>query len=156
MTRICFLVPQLFERQAIEDGDLTTRVWAENLSPPPEDEEDPDGDDNIPISRVKSKGKDSDHIPVVRVLDDEEDDDCRILEPLDPMPISWAPVSVPAKTDAGAGVSKKRTAKSGSEQPPTTKRTKKVVKRNRVKNMPTVKGYAQLPPVLFICLPITE
>ena len=62
-TRLSVL--QLFERQAIEDGDLTTRVWAADLSPPPEDEEDPDDDDNIPIPRVKSKGKDSDHIPVV-------------------------------------------------------------------------------------------
>ena len=65
MTRICFLVLQLFERQAIEDGDLTTRVWAEDRSPAPEDEEDPDDDDNIPIPHVKSKGKDPDHIPIV-------------------------------------------------------------------------------------------
>ena len=80
---------QLFERQTIEDGDLSTRVWAADLSPPPKDGEDPDNDDNIPIPWVKSKGKDSDHIPVVRVSDDEEDDDSHILEPLDPMPISW-------------------------------------------------------------------
>ena len=65
LTQTCFFVLQLFERQAIEDGDLTTRVWAEDHSPAPEDEEDPDDDDNIPIPRVKSKGKDPDHIPVV-------------------------------------------------------------------------------------------
>ena len=65
LIRTRFLAFQLFERQAIEDGDLTTRVWSENLSPPPEGEEDPDDDDNIPIPRVKSKGKDSDYTPVV-------------------------------------------------------------------------------------------
>ena len=141
MTWICFLVPQLFERQAIEDGDLTTWVWAKNLSPPPADEEDPDDDDNIPIPRVKSKGKDSDHIPVVRVSDDEEDDDCRILEPLDPMPISWAHASVPAKTDAGAGASRKRTTESESDHPQTSKRAKRVAEKpSRVKKMPTTQG----------------
>ena len=88
-----------------------------------------------------SKGKDSDRIPVVRVSDDEEDDDCRILEPLDPMPISWAPASVPAKTDAGAGASKKRTAESESDQPQASKRSKRVAKKPaRVKKMPTTQG----------------
>ena len=141
LTRTCFFVLQLFERQLVEDGDLTTRVWAEDLSPPLEDKEDPDDDDNIPIPRVKSKGKDSDHIPVVRVSDDEEDDDCCILEPLDPMPISWAPASVPAKTDAGAGESRKRATESEADQPQTSKRTKRVAKKpSRVKNMPTSQG----------------
>ena len=131
----------MFERQVIEDGDLSTRVWAEDFSPAPEDEEDPDDDDNIPIPRVKSKGKDSDHIPVVRVSDDEEDDDCHILEPLDPMPISWAPASVPAKMDAGAGASRKQTTESEADQPQTSKRAKRVVKKpSRVKKMPTTQG----------------
>ena len=131
----------MFERQLVENGNLATRVWAENLSPAPEDEEDPDDDDNIPIPRVKSKGKDSDHIPVVRVSDDEEDDNCRILEPLDPMPISWAPASVPAKTDARAGASRKRTTESEADHPQTSKRTKRVVKKpSRVKKMPNTQG----------------
>ena len=141
MTRICFLALQLFERQLIEDGNLTTRVWAQDRSPAPAGEEDPDDDDNIPIPRVNRKGKDSDYIPVFRVSDDEEDDDCRIIEPLDPIPISWAPASVPAKTDAGAGTSKKRTAESESDQPQASKRSKRVAKKpSRIKKMPTTQG----------------
>ena len=132
---------QLFDRQAIEDGDLSTRVWAEDFSPVPEDEEDPDDDDNIPIPRVKIKGKESDHIPVVRVSDDEEDDDCRILEPLDPMPISWAPASVPAKTDAGAGASRKRATESEADLAQASKRAKRVTKTpSHIKKMPTSQG----------------
>ena len=141
LTRICLLVLQLFERQAIEDGDLATRVWAADLSPAPEDEEDPDDDDNIPIPRVKSKGKDSDYIPVVQVSDDEDDDDCHILELLDPMPISWAPASVPAKTDAGAGGSRKRATESEEDPAQASKRTKRVTKKpSRIKKMPTSQG----------------
>ena len=49
LIRTCLLVLQSFERQAIEDGDLATRVWAADLSPAPEGEEDSDDDDNIPI-----------------------------------------------------------------------------------------------------------
>ena len=102
-------------------------------------EADPDDDDNIPIPRATRKGKDSDYTPVFRVSHDEDDDDCKILDLLDPTPISWAPPSVPAKTDAGT--SKKQTAESESDQPPATKRSKKVSKKPaRVKNMPTTKG----------------
>ena len=89
------------------------RVWAQDRSPAPGGEEDPDDDDNIPIPRATRKGKDTDYTPVFRVSDDEDDDDCRILDPLDPTPISWAPPSVPAKTDAG--LSKKRVAESESD-----------------------------------------
>ena len=72
-----------------------------DFDPAPEGEDDPDDDDNIPIPQVKPKGKDSDYSPVAQISDDEGDDDCRILDLLDPTPISWAPASVPAKTDAG-------------------------------------------------------
>ena len=140
LTRICFLGSQLFERQVIEDGDLTTRVWAADLDPAPEGEEDPDDDDNIPIPRVKPRGKDSDYTSVVRISD-EEDDDCHILELLDPMPISWAPASVLAKTDAGAGASRKWTTESETEEAQTSKRTKRVTKKpSRIKKMPTSHG----------------
>ena len=119
---------QLFERQVIEDGDLATRVWAADFDPAPEGEDDPDDDDNIPIPRVKPKGKDSDYTPVVRISDDEEDDDCHILDLLDPIPISWAPASVPAKTDAGAGACRKRATEFEEDPAQTSKRTKRVVK----------------------------
>ena len=88
LIRTCLLDSQLFERQVIEDGDLATRVWAADFSPPPAGEDDPDDDDNIPIPRIKPKGKDSDYTPVVRISDDKEDDDCHILDLLDPTPIS--------------------------------------------------------------------
>ena len=49
LTRVCFFDSQLFEHQADEDGDFTTRDWAADLDPAPEGENDPDDDDNIPI-----------------------------------------------------------------------------------------------------------
>ena len=98
---------------------------------------DPDDDDNLPIPWAPRKGKDSDYTPIFRVSDDE-DDDCRILDPLDPSPISWAPPSVLAKTDAGP--SKKRAAESGSDDPPVKKPKQTVKKPVRVKKMPTTKG----------------
>ena len=80
-----------------------------------------------------------DYTPVFRVSDDKDDDDCWILDPLDPTLISWAPPSVPDKTDIGT--SKKRAAESESDQPPAVKKPKKLVKKpNRVRNMPTTKG----------------
>ena len=127
----------MFEHQAIKDGDLSTRVWALDRSPPPEGEEDPDDDDNLPIPRATRKGKEPDHIPVYQVSDDE-DDDCRILDPIDAIPISWASHCVPAKTDAGT--SRKRTGESGSDNPPAKKPKKARIKPSRVKNMTTAKG----------------
>ena len=87
---------QLFEHQELEDGDITTRVWTADRSPPPENEDDPDDDDNIPIPRIKPKGKDSDNSSAIE-NSDEENDDYYVLDPLDPTPISWAPASVPAR-----------------------------------------------------------
>ena len=141
MTRIRLSILQLFERQVIEDGDLATRVWAADFDLAPEDEEDPDDDDNIPIPRVKPKGKDSDYTSIVCTSDYEEDDDCHILDLLDPIPISWAPASVPAKTDARAGASRKRATESETEEAQTSKRTKRVTKKPlRIKKMPTTQG----------------
>ena len=135
------MILQLFERQVTEDGDLTIRVWADDRSPPPDSEDDPDDDDNIPIPCIKPKGKDSDTSPVARISDDEEDDDCYILDLLDPIPISWAPASVPAKTDARAGASRKRATESEEDLAQPSKRAKKVTKKpSRIKQMPTSMG----------------
>ena len=132
---------QLFERQIEEDGDLETRVWAANFEPAPEGESDPDDDDNIPIPRVKPPGKDSDSSSASGDSDDDESD-CYILDPLDPTPISWAPASVPAKTDAGAGGSRKRASESEEEPAPVAKKVKRVSKKpaSRLKPMPTSEG----------------
>ena len=103
----------------------------------PEGEEDPDDDDNLPIPRANCKGKEPDHIPVFQVSDDE-DDDCRILDPIDAIRISWASPFVPAKTDADT--SRKRTSESGSDNPPAKKTKKAGIKPSRVKKMPTAQG----------------
>ena len=137
LIRICLCSSQLFERQTAEDGDLTTRVWAPDHSPPPEGEEDPDDDDYLPIPRATRKGKELDHIPVYQVSDDE-DDDCWILDPIDAIPISWASHCVPIKTDAGT--SRKWTSESGSDDPAPKKSKKAGIKPSRVKKMPTAKG----------------
>ena len=120
---------------------MDTREWAVDFDPAPADEDDPDDDDNIPIPRVKPPGKDSDDSSTIRNSDDEESDDCYILDPLDPTPISWAPASVPAKTGAGAGGSRKRASESEEEPAQPSKKTKRVVKKpSRVKPMPTSAG----------------
>ena len=128
---------QLFERQTAKDGNLTIQVWAPDRNPAPEGEEDPDDNDNLPIPRFNRKGKEPDHIPVYQVSDDE-DDDFRILDPIDAIPISWSPHCVPAKTDAGT--SRKQTGESGSDDPAPKKPEKARIKPSRVKNMPTTKG----------------
>ena len=131
---------QLFERQIEEDGNLETRVWAASLEPAPAGESDPDDDDNIPIPRVKPPGKDSDSSSASGDSGDDERD-CYILDPLDPTPISWASASVPAKTDAGAGGSRKRATESEEDLAQPSKRTKRVVKKpTHIKKMPTSTG----------------
>ena len=89
---------QLFARQAIEDGDLSTKAWTQDLSPLREGEGDPDTDDYLPIPRAKPvrKGKQ----PTPHHISDEEDEDCCLLEPINAIPISWKPPPcVPAKPD---------------------------------------------------------
>ena len=128
---------QLFERQNVEDGDLTTRVWAADRSPLRGGEEDPDNDDYLPILRANRKGKQPDHTPVYHISGDE-DDDCQILDPIDVIPISWSPPCVPAKSDATT--SRKQANASGSDAPPPKKPKKVVAKPSRLKNMLTNKG----------------
>ena len=141
LTRIFPPESQLFERQVDEDGDLATRVWADDFEPPFEGASDSDDDDNIPIPRVKPPGKDSDSSSASRDSDDD-DLDCYILDPLDPTPLSWAPASVPAKTGAGAGGSRKRASESEEEPAPVAKKPKRVTKKpaSRLKAMPTSEG----------------
>ena len=130
---------QLFDRQITEDGDLSTKVWGPDRSPLREGEEDLDTDDYLPIPRAKPirKGKQS----TVCNISDDEDDDCRILDPINAIPISWSPPCVPAKEDTQE-TSRKR-AEAPETDAPKAKRTKKSGdKPKRVKPMPTTKGYA--------------
>ena len=103
-------------------------------------EEDPDNDDYLSIPHAKPirKGKQPDHAPVYNISDDEEDD-CRILDPIHAIPISWSPPCVPVKTDA-ATTSRKRAGASGSDAPPPKKPKQVVAKPSRLKNMMTTKG----------------
>ena len=112
-------------------------MWAADRSPLREGEEDPDTDDYLPIPRAKPirKGKPQ----TIYNISDEEDDDCRILDPIDAVPISWTPPCVPAKEDV-QGTSRKRADASGSDAPPTKGMKKAGSKPTRLKPMPTTKG----------------
>ena len=140
LTQICFFDSQLFKRQVDEDGDLATREWAANFDPAPAGEDDPDDDDNIPIPRVKPPGKDSDNLSASGDSGDEESDDCYILDPIDPTPISWAPASILAKASTGAGGSRKRASESEEEPAPAPKKPKRAISKSRLKAMPTSAG----------------
>jgi len=102
-----------------------------------EGEEDADTDDYLPVPRAKPirKGKQT----TVHSISEEEDDDCYILDPIEAIPISWSPPSVPAKQDA-EGTSRKRADAPGSDAPQAKRRKKAGSKQNRLKPMPTTKG----------------
>ena len=112
-------------------------MWGPDRSPLREGEEDADTDDYLPIPRAKPvrKGKQS----TIHNISDEEDDDCRILDPIDAIPISWSPPCVPAKQDA-EGTSRKHSDAPGSDSPKAKRIKKSGSKLNRVKPMPTTKG----------------
>jgi len=132
---------QLFERQVTEDGDLSTREWADDRSPLREGEKDADTDDYLPIPRAKPvrKGKHPVYGTVYH-LSDDEDDEVLLLDPIDAIPISWSPPCVPAKIDA-ADTSRKRAEAPGSDAPPAKRSKKTSAKPSRLKtNLPTEKG----------------
>jgi hypothetical protein len=130
---------QVFLRQETEDGNLATRKWTKDRRARPEETEDPDNEDYMPIPRPKAStsGKKSARV-FVQDLSAVEDDDCRILDPIDAVPISWcAPY---ATVNPGAqGVSRKRPGASGSVAPPAKKPKLSAAKR-RGPAMPTSKG----------------
>ena len=100
-----------------------------------EGEEDADTDDYLPIPRAKPirKGKQT------TIHNEDEDDDGRIVDPIDATPISWLPPCVPAKEDI-QGTSRKRADAPGSDSPKAKRIKKSGSKLNRVKPMPTTKG----------------
>ena len=127
----------MFGRQLTEDGDLSTKEWLPDLSPPREGEEDPDTDDYLPIPRARPvrKGKQS----TIHNISDEEDEDCCILEPINAIPISWKPPYVPAKDDTQE-TSRKRSEAPGTDAPQAKRVKKAGIKPSRTKQMPTTKG----------------
>ena len=101
-----------------------------------EGEEDADTDDYLPIPRAKPirKGKQT------TIHNEDEDDDGRIVDPIDATPISWLPPPcVPAKQDTEEA-SRKRAEAPETDAPQTKRRKKSGDKPSRVKPMPTTQG----------------
>ena len=112
-----------------EDGDLGLRTWAPDRAD--SDREDPDSEDFVAIPKAiprapAAKGNTTGN-PISDWTDDDDSDDCHIIEVLDPKPLRSMP---PADTDvpasgaaavAGGGPGKKRAAagtKTGAAGPP--------------------------------------
>jgi len=122
-------------RQVNEDGDLGHRTWAPDRAD--SDTEDPDSEDFVAIPKAIpraqiSKGNSSGN-PIKDWTDDDDSDDCQILEVLDPKPLRSLPsadMDAPASdapAAAGGGPGKKRATtgtKTGTVGPP--KRRKKL------------------------------
>ena len=130
---------QLFTRQATEDGDLKTRKWTKDRHARPEETEDPDNEDYVPVPRAKAPtpGKPSARV-FVQDSSDDEDDDCRILDPIDAIPISWYAPRATANPGA-SGTSRKRSGAAGSAAPQ-AKKPKVGVAKRKGKVLPTSQG----------------
>ena len=132
-TLLLFFV-QMLPRQVNEDG--LNPQWAQDR--PDSDTEDPDSEDYMPIPHAgqaaapgKAPARDS-----LITLSDDDDDDCRIIEIHDPIPIAFTyplnptsadldepVVEIPPLAVGGRGAGKKRAA-AGTTNPP--KRRKKI------------------------------
>ena len=112
-----------------EDGDLGHRTWAPDRAD--SDREDPDSEDFVAIPkaipRAPAAKEHTSGNPISDWTDDDDSDDCHILEVLDPKPLQSLPpvdTGVPASgaaSAAGGGPGKKRAAgriKVGAAGPP--------------------------------------
>ena len=140
----------------MEDGPDPSVHWGDDLPAPEEGEEDPDDDDNvaIPAARQSGRSRASGKQPVrasssIRDWSEDDDDNCRILDPIDAVPVAYAyPLSSSSANPTGAAPKpRKRAAASGTgassasdldpERP--TKQQKKTVVR-KTKKAPTKAG----------------
>ena len=79
---------QLFARQDEEDGPDPPSKWGVDREDPGGD--DPDSEDYMPIPAAQqAPGKSSTRAPLREWSDDDDDDECRILDILDPTPLSF-------------------------------------------------------------------
>ena len=144
------LVVQTFARQKAEDGPDPSAKWGEDLAGTnPEDPEDPDNEDYMPIPDVgagPATGKTR-----ASMRDWSDDDDCEILEVYDPCPISFSYPLPSTSADSGGqvldvpplavgsqGPLRKRAATgssdagpSGDSGPPKKKQRKKLARKPR-------------------------
>ena len=99
MTKLFLVFLQRFLRQQAEDGDDPSANWGADLPVPTTEVEDPDDEDNLPIpdarQPAKTKASSSGKKPVqvsssIRYWSEDDDVDCRILDPIDDVPVSYA------------------------------------------------------------------
>jgi len=94
---------QLFARQDDEDGPDPSLKWAEDRADP--GGEDPDNEDYMPIPAAQpAPGNPPARAPLRAWSDDDDDDECRILDVLDPKPLRFTlpPTPAPANLDEEA------------------------------------------------------
>ena len=154
----CLVFSQRFLRQDVEDGPDPSVHWDEDLPAPDTGVEDPDDDDNVPIpdARQPGKARASGKKPVqasssIRDWSEDDDDECRILDPIDTVPVSYAYplLSGPANPAGQSKKSRKRvwaaasaTGTSTASDPDSerpSKQPKKTIAR-KGKKAPTIVG----------------
>ena len=113
---------QRFLRQQVEDGDDPSANWGADLPVPATEVEDPDDEYNLPIpdaiQPAKTKTSSSGKKPVqvsssIRDWSEDDDDDCRILDPIDSVPVSYA-YPLPSGPANPAGQDKKSCKRAGA------------------------------------------
>ena len=96
--------------------------WGEDLPTPAVEDEDPDDDDNVHIPDARQPGKTrattSGKKPIqvsssIRDWSEDDDDDCRILDPIDATPVSYA-YPLPSGSANPAGQDKKSRKRAGA------------------------------------------
>ena len=121
-TLSCFL--QRFLRQQAEDGDDPSANWGADLPILATEAEDPDDEDNLPIpdakqpASAKTRASPSGKKPVraspsIRDWSEDDDDDCRILDPIDAVLVSYA-YPLPSGPANLAGQDKKSRKRAGA------------------------------------------
>ena len=78
---------QLFARQDEEDGPDPSSKWGVDREDPGGD--DPDSEDYMPIPAAQQAPGNSSARAPLREWSDDDDDECRILDVLDPTPLSF-------------------------------------------------------------------
>ena len=125
----CFLQGK-WPRQLLEDGDLATKRWTPDRTDT--DAVDPDSLTNTPrppkdhrpevsADAGRSKGKGTASAPQ---KPDDSDEDCRIIEVYDVLPLSYAypPSIISADTGGQATESSRGTKRAADDVPPKTKK----------------------------------